>query len=764
MKKNFVYALLSAIALAGSVGFISCSSSEDIAEDNPGYNKETGEVPVNFVFNVSTGSTSTTRMTGANTQATIPNSSAFRGIGNAVLMAYKLDGDGKHVATPSSADAVFDMGTIINTGSLDPNGDGSSAPKSRRVIELALPSGTNTMMFWGKAVKNQDNYQQGKIDWTINKDISQNAFSLVKIVPEDDSSNPVEHGQTAFAQYQNVIATILTKIIQVETEQTILSTTKKISWSDYVKINISGEGDNRTISTIERAANDPWSGEALCTLGGILADAFISMNTIYQDELRAGSGPDVARLVGDLYEVVKTVGDATPTSDDEIAAKTVGENIVTQIGKYFTNDGAQWNTSTSSALTVVLQNSGLDATAYSLVKEDLNLFPKNFNLPLGSVIMNIGLDANFDTNHKLAYYYQGTIPTYAMGGGTGGAITAFDPKNYMYPPELCYFGNSSIRITDDEHITSDYPDGADKWYQNGSWEAKKTGTDSKAWTADGHVLSSTRSVAMKDNINYGTALLKTTVKFGTNILKDNNAAIQLARKGSREADNEINVASSGLFELTGILVGGQEQTVGWNYLAKAGSSSTFNCMVYDRDIPSTAIPVYSAELQASTPCYTLVWDNWAEANKDGKQRDVHIALEFKNNSGIDFWGEKNLIRKGGTFYITGKLDPDAGLSTDDRSAGITWPSTDYSATTAAVPYPYALPPYEAGGTTIQQRRVFIQDYMTTANFVLNENSLKHALVTVPDLRSTQISLGLSVDLNWSTGMSFDNVILGGEGN
>ena len=50
--------------------------------------------------------------------------------------------------------------------------------------------------------------------------------------------------------------------------------------------------------------------------------------------------------------------------------------------------------------------------------------------------------------------------------------------------------------------------------------------------------------------------------------------------------------------------------------------------------------------------------------------------------------------------------------------------------------------------------------MTTAIFVINEQSLQHALVATPDLRSSQISLGLSVDLKWQTGLVFDNVILG----
>ena len=148
--------------------------------------------------------------------------------------------------------------------------------------------------------------------------------------------------------------------------------------------------------------------------------------------------------------------------------------------------------------------------------------------------------------------------------------------------------------------------------------------------------------------------------------------------------------------------------------------------------------------------YTLLWDNWNAANAGAKQNDVYIAVEFVNNSGKDFWGNYNVIRNGGTFYIIGKLDPDAGHSTSDYSDGITWPDTALQ----------ALPPYDGSGDTIQERRVFIQDFMTTANFILNETSLQHAYATVPDLRSTQISLGLSVDLHWQTGLVFDNVVLG----
>ena len=205
-----------------------------------------------------------------------------------------------------------------------------------------------------------------------------------------------------------------------------------------------------------------------------------------------------------------------------------------------------------------------------------------------------------------------------------------------------------------------------------------------------------------------------------------------------------------------MLIGGVEPEMGWNYLAKA-TTPTFTSYIYDNDLPSTAIPAYTdGEGAKSTPNYTLVWDNWNQANVGKKQNVVYIALEFVNNSGVDFWGLNNLIRNGVTFYITGKLDPDvataeklAELGTDvdgyaaNKSLGITWPTK------------YALPPYAVDGSTIKERRVFIQDYMTQANFTIGETSLQSALIAVPDLRSTQISLGLSVDLEWQGGLVFE---------
>ena len=140
--------------------------------------------------------------------------------------------------------------------------------------------------------------------------------------------------------------------------------------------------------------------------------------------------------------------------------------------------------------------------------------------------------------------------------------------------------------------------------------------------------------------------------------------------------------------------------------------------------------------------YTVVFDNFNAA--EGPQDKVNVALEFLNNSGVDFYGNHNLIRNGGHFYLIGTLDPDAA------GTGITWP-TQWA----------IVPPYKADGTSEEVTRIFVQDYKTTVTFLLGENSLKYAYITVPDLRASSLTLGLSVDIVWQQGLIYPEVILGG---
>ena len=81
MKKNFVFAMMSAIALTGAVCVSSCSSSEDVADVNPTYDGEA----VKTTFTISIGDVkSTTRMAADAVQA----DEAFQGMTDIYLFPY----------------------------------------------------------------------------------------------------------------------------------------------------------------------------------------------------------------------------------------------------------------------------------------------------------------------------------------------------------------------------------------------------------------------------------------------------------------------------------------------------------------------------------------------------------------------------------------------------------------------------------------------------------------------------------------------------
>lgn len=791
MKKLQLLAYAGAIALL-STGITACSDDNLTQEvtPSPGYNPETGEVTADFVFNVSTGTNGISRMTSANVQAAIntTDQETFRGIDNAKLFAYKIKNannsvkDGWHIAytpTPSPVVKMFDLGTIMAAGSITPASTGDKV-RSRRVVELALPTETNTLLFYGKAIKSGTDKQQGSIEMSVSPDgdLAKHFFRLNKIIP-DNSDMQIE-----FRQSQTLIAAVLTKIIRssyattepVTVNGKTLPANSTIKWSDYVIINRNDPTNKPAeISSIVAKKEDPVVAQgqnaiSMSNLGEILSQAYVTFNTIYsngtQSELRAGSGPDIRRMMSDLYTVIATVKNAEPVNLEETIAKRLGVNICNNIEAFF--DPSTFEFKTNSTLKA---NTGLTPAQTDKINDDLKMndFPKDrFNLPYGATILQLTYNSTSGISAP-EYSYMGAVPTYAMGGNSG-STSAFNPSNWVYPAELCYFGNSPVRVTDATKATADYPDGTSNWMNNSNskWDG---------WLDNSHVLSTTRSVAMRNCVNYANALLKTNVKYGAQILYDNNKKIQHDRTGANENDNSIYVDSPGQFVLTGIAIGGQNRSVGWNFLPRydqavdgnSVSTPQYSCMVYDSDIPDTSIPaaLSAAGGSPSTDNYTLLWDNWDDGMYNGSQRTVYVALEFRNDTGRDFWGMNNLIRKGGTFYITGKLDPDAikvaGKSTEDirldKSLGIDWPAD------------YEMPPYyttERAGSnttldskTIQQRRVFMQDYMTEATFVLTANSLKYALVAVPDLRSTQISLGLSVDLKWNKGLVFDDVKLEG---
>ena len=518
-------------------------------------------------------------------------------------------------------------------------------------------------------------------------------------------------------------------------------------------------------------------------LAEVLGNAYYSLTQIKEDpdsglkELRAGSAQAVLSIMRDLYSIIERVKNAGPTSWSE----KVAQLLATQLDERMVGDGTNGKfygffQFKNSTLDFAKDASGDFDIAYLKIASEQNCspddwgansstvltyldedyfysegkfpgFPVNVGLPYGAAIMICNVAAGSGSLDE--FRYTEDIPAYGFGTST------FPIKNYRYPAELMYYGNSSIRTSNLVKKSQDYPSSVDAWDTEDKW----TG-----WSPNAKVASDTRSVAMTNNINYGTALLASTVKFSEEVLQsghllDNNAKLH---PGEDDIEIPINAKSASPFRVTGVIVGGQCERVGWNYTRmpddgvyeNSGYDTTnekfygftytknaFDKMIYDKVLTDYKVG------QTTSPIYTFVWDNYDAEKKASEQSDVYVGLELLNE-GDDFWGEMNLIRHGGTFYLLGKLD----LSASVEAARADNPS---AFTTLDRKY-YCYPPFNpVTGETINAPRVFMQDYLTKANLILGIDALKHAYVTVPDLRSSQISLGVSIDMTWTPGLAFD---------
>lgn len=317
--------------------------------------------------------------------------------------------------------------------------------------------------------------------------------------------------------------------------------------------------------------------------------------------------------------------------------------------------------------------------------ESIN-FPGKFNLPDG--VASLSWIAG---ESKFAYNTPENVTI-----GTGNSINY---QKICYPAELSYFVNTTTMVSDkDMSNLNDFPAYNDWTNPTGAnWTGKNF--DEKA------VENSTKTVGLKDPVQYSVAVLKSTVRCDAATLKDN-----AKEAGSLDEDQQISVPTDG-FKVTGILIGGQPASVDWKY--EPGTAETFANTIYDKEMNGSMVAKHEAS--ASNANYTLVFDN----KKSDAQSPVYVTLELENNSDKAFYGKDGIIQKNTKFYLVGQLNP--------NKTGLTNPNS--------------------------VNRVFVQDYVTTANF--NIKNLKDAYNCIPDLRTSGINVGLAVDLDWKSGITFD---------
>lgn len=402
--------------------------------------------------------------------------------------------------------------------------------------------------------------------------------------------------------------------------------------------------------------------------------------TILTSTLSSADGQQ-SKIIAVLNNVMNIDAFKNATSGSNLAGlytqftglKAGSANSVMQALQKLVNEVAHLNNPTfQSALKTAIETGDYytvaDDNTISIKSSSDSPFPRNLDLPDGIAKLKW---------ENSAFAYDFTTST--LDGGM-----TINPQTVIYPAQLSYYANTTIKTSDSE--PSSWPTTASAW-NNASWNS---------WSDE--VTSSTRAIALKDNINYGVASLKLTVKCANSLTDKDNVTVSIPNGG---------------FNVTGLLVGSQPSKV--DFAFQPVSSETFDLTAYDN---------FSTTLKANTtqsdPNYTILLPSPAitDANES-----VTFALELENGS-QEFEAQDGIIPAGARFYLIGKLDP----------------TTDTSFNPTGI------------------KRIFMSDYQTTANVTIS--SLKNAYNVIPDIRNTKMQLGLSVDLTWKEGYRFDTTIGG----
>ncbi len=750
-----------ALGLAAVFGLTACVEKQVVS---PAFNPVDNTINTQFVFNISAmagDADPNTKQADTNVQA----NGNFRGIDNATLFALvdstinpSQTSARKKMVEPFTATAMRDLSTILAQNSISENQKGGT-----RIVEINLPVGVNELVFYAKAARKDipglDSKElYGSLEYTTTQDHYMDLAEMIGSYAERRLSaadtvpfkiiqdlitgginglfrTTIAAGTTAAAAWYD--STLLNPVITFDEE---FYTVDTLRWVDYA----CAGSDVNPVSPYFKTGSDP---SPASELEKILGKAYLLMSGA-RYTISGGSGSSTARVLSDLYNIVASGADAIPLTLSEAVARVVFQKMKAMIEAL--------SDPVSGSLTGERRWKKLDevrrlqgGTSTLADGYDINQFPANFHLPAGATTTGGGspiiIPRRTGGEPTVIPQIRYTAAMDTLLNGASSLSNAF-----TYAPELCYYGNSSIRTNNSNELNnSSYPNSYTSWYANNSWAGKN-------WEEDGTAISkSTRGIAMTNTIQYGVALLASRLNMvDKTALTDNGPAFDSQKKS-------INLSSTNYLDWTGILIGGQPEQVGWNYLLKQkdGVKAGSNAIIYDKvdyrlsdQSGKDTCGIQVADQGLFGYNYTLVYDNVDPyTGSDEPQGLVYVALEFVNHLGEDFWGAQGLIRDGETFYLLAALTP-----SPNQTAGQVDAFWDDVFKDGGYNNHYLLPPYNpTTGVSRPIRRVFVQDIRTSVDFLFQPDALSHAYISIPDLRSAKISLGLAVDLNWSKGLNYE---------
>lgn len=387
------------------------------------------------------------------------------------------------------------------------------------------------------------------------------------------------------------------------------------------------------------------------------------LNMLHQDDegnygVIAGSSPNVKAFVEELYKEVEF------RESDNVLADAIRTNI-------------------SNGADVLVDNDG-KVTKVTL-KDHLSGYPANIGLPDGAAALK----------------WDGSAFVPQTKTTVEATITSMD--RFVFPAELCYYGNSTITTSRTEVAKSVYENET-------TWDGVLG-----YYTAGTVVNGKTKSAAMVSPVQYGVARLSVRLNMLKTTLKDKN--------------NEEVSFSDTYYPLTAVIVGGQ-YPVGFDFRPETVQAWPTNetestdfankmFIVYDPQVKTKKIAGSSG---TDTYDYYCLSSSMESGNTNTlvlqsyESKKVRVVLEFENNSNQKFMGHDGIVYPGTKFYLVGEVDPSSLSSTTSMYAE-------------------------------NRNRVFTQDYTTT--FMMSIESFANAYNVMPDLLAPRMEIGVKVE-NWET--------------
>lgn len=403
---------------------------------------------------------------------------------------------------------------------------------------------------------------------------------------------------------------------------------------------------------------------------------------------------DIANYLTRIAQAEATVGGSVYSwkNSTHSLLKTLYRNFIGRhetLGTYLTMAGSSTNIHKHvGLLKEALENQGEhfvgDATADAIRQAILaqinntegmhDDYPTSLGLPDGAAVLQ------FDGDNNRFVPQVETSTTASIN----------NINRYCYPAELYYYTNSPIKTAVKDISSNEYKDD----YVI-TWQSVLD-----KYNAGNVVTENTKAVAIVDPMQYAVACLQIKLKKVPATLKDSQG-------------NNITVTEKA-FPLTGIIVSGQH-TVDFDFKPQKDANMLLSPerFIFDNQVKTntntadgTSDYFYlSPTIDESAPTQTLVLQS------DESDTDVHIILEFENNSNTDFYGANNgIIYRGTKFYLTGKV-----RRPDERTKDI-------------------------------ENRVFTQDFTTSLS--MKVESLEKAYNVLPDVLAPSLEVGIQVTRKW----------------